>query len=89
ALDSGHAVVLGVLMLSSLLSVGYLLPIVGRGFFLPPPGAPAADKMAIEEAPVACLIALCCTAILSVVLFFQVDRIEVLLEGLFPAQSRL
>ena len=30
-------------MLSSLLSVGYLLPIVARGFFLPPPGATADD----------------------------------------------
>ena len=29
---------LGVLMLSSLLSVAYLLPIVARAFFLPPPG---------------------------------------------------
>ena len=39
ALDAGHVIAVGVLMLSSLLSVGYLLPIVARGFFLPPPGA--------------------------------------------------
>ena len=40
ALDAGYVIVVGVLMLSSLLSVAYLLPIVARGFFLPPPGAP-------------------------------------------------
>ena len=31
------SLVVGVLMLSSLLNVGYLLPIVARGFFLPTP----------------------------------------------------
>ena len=35
ALDAGYGIVVGVLMLSSLLSAGYLLPIVARGFFLP------------------------------------------------------
>ena len=73
---------LGVLMLSSLLSVGYLLPIVARGFFLPPPGATARRQDRIEEAPTACLIALCCTALLCVVLFFLAGTIETLLAGL-------
>ena len=35
ALDAGYVIVVGVLMLSSLLSVAYLLPIVARGFFSP------------------------------------------------------
>ena len=69
-------------MLSSLLSVGYLLPIVARGFFLPPPGATAGDRIAIEEAPTACLIALSCTALLCVALFFLAGQIEALLAGL-------
>ena len=51
ALDAGHVIVVGVLMLSSLLSVGYLLPIVARGFFLPPPGARRTAKSPVEEAP--------------------------------------
>ncbi len=34
AADTGQRVMIGVLMLSSLLNVAYLLPIVGRGFFL-------------------------------------------------------
>ena len=81
ALDGGQVAVLGVLMLSSLVSVGYLLPIVARGYFLPPEPDPG-KKTKIEEAPPACLIALCCTAILCIVLFFQADRIQSLLEAL-------
>ena len=75
-------------MLSSLLSVAYLLPIVARGFFLPPPGAPADGKTRIEEAPAACLIALCCTALLCIVLFFQAGPIETLLEGLVSTRPK-
>lgn len=33
AVDTGHYIIIGVLMLSSLLNVAYLLPIVGRAFF--------------------------------------------------------
>lgn len=75
ALDAGHVIVVGVLMLSSLLSVGYLLPIVARGFFLAPPDG----STAVEEAPTACLIALSCTALLCIALFFLAGQIEVLL----------
>jgi len=82
ALDAGYAIVVGVLMLSSLLSAGYLLPIVARGFFLPPPGTAPDDNAAVEEAPTACLIALCCTAALCVVLFFLAGQIETLLAGM-------
>jgi multicomponent Na+:H+ antiporter subunit D len=89
ALETGHVFVVAVLMLSSLLSVAYLLPIVARAFFLPAPaeahhangGPGAADG--IHEAPVACLIALCATAILCVVLFAEAGRIEALLAGIF------
>ena len=83
ALESGHALVVGVLMLSSLLNVAYLLPIVARGFFLPVPGAEAGTPNKIEEAPLACLIALCATALLTIVLFFQAGTIETLLQGIF------
>lgn len=80
ALDAGHVVVVGVLMLSSLLSVGYLLPVVARGFFLP--GTQADGEIAVEEAPLACLIALSSTALLCVVLFFLAGQVEALLTGL-------
>jgi len=82
ALDAGYAMVVGVLMLSSLLSVAYLMPVVARGFFLPSPGAPADDETVIQEAPTACLVALCCTALLCFVLFFLAGRIEALLGGI-------
>jgi multicomponent Na+:H+ antiporter subunit D len=82
ALDAGYVIVVGVLMLSSLLSVAYLLPIVARGFFLPAPGVPTDAGIVVEEAPAACLIALSCTALLCVVLFFLAGRIEMLLAGI-------
>jgi multicomponent Na+:H+ antiporter subunit D len=82
ALDAGHALVLGVLMLSSLLSAGYLLPIVARGFFLPPTAGTSEDKVIVEEAPIACLIALSCTAFLCVALFFLAGQLQALLSAL-------
>ena len=82
ALDAGHVTVLGVLMLGSLLSAAYLLPIVARGFFLPSPRASTDDKVVIQEAPTACLIALSCTAFLCIMLFFVAGRIDALLGGI-------
>ena len=82
ALDAGYGIVVGVLMLSSLLSAGYLLPIVARGFFFPSPGETMNDDPTVEEAPTACLIALSCTAFLCIALFFLAGRIEMLLGGL-------
>jgi multicomponent Na+:H+ antiporter subunit D len=82
ALDAGYVIVVGVLMLSSLLSVAYLLPIVARGFFLPAPSMPTNAGIVVEEAPTACLIALSCTALLCTVLFFLAGPIEMLLAGI-------
>jgi multicomponent Na+:H+ antiporter subunit D len=85
ALESGHQFVVLVLMLSSLLSVGYLLSIVGRAFFLAPArdahGRGHHDDEKIAEAPLACLVPLCITALLCVVLFFQIDRIQALVSA--------
>ncbi len=77
ALDGGQFMVLGVLMVSSLLNLGYLGEVVLRGFFAPH-GSPsqnpdASDTSGISEAPLACLIPLCVTSLLSVWLFFNVD----------------
>jgi multicomponent Na+:H+ antiporter subunit D len=83
AVDSGYVWVVGVMMLSSLLNVGYLLPIVVRGFFFPATGEDANAPTKIEEAPMACLIALCATALLTVALFFQAGTIETLLLKIF------
>jgi multicomponent Na+:H+ antiporter subunit D len=88
ALETGHTIVVGVLMLSSLLSAGYLLPIVARGFFLTAPGAHSENGGHIEEAPAACLIALACTALLTIALFFLAGAVEGLLAGLFGRVER-
>jgi multicomponent Na+:H+ antiporter subunit D len=82
AIDDSRFVVVGVLMVSSLLNIAYLLPIVARGYFLPPAG----KSNAIKEAPLPCLIALCASAFLCIVLFFQADRIEHLLTGMIGSR---
>ena len=65
SLDGNYAVFVGVLMLSTLLNIAYLLPIPIRAFF-------AGDRSAvvIGEAPAACLIAIAVTATMCLILFF-------------------
>lgn len=67
AFESEKAIIMGVLMLSSLLNIAYLLPIPLRGFFS---GAPTTDPVAIKEAPLPSLLALSVTAVGCIVLFF-------------------
>ena len=81
AADAGHLIVVGVLMISSLLNIAYLLSIVGRAFFLPPRAGDVATKPGIREAPLACVVPLSLTAIACVVLFFEIDNIEALVAG--------
>jgi multicomponent Na+:H+ antiporter subunit D len=73
-----------VLMLSSLLSAGYLIPVVARAFFRAPTEPRAAGAQATEtgigEAPLFCVVPLCLTAAGTVVLFFFADRVTFLLR---------
>jgi multicomponent Na+:H+ antiporter subunit D len=80
ALDAGYQFVVAVLLLSSLLSVGYLMPIVARAWFLPGPQGRAEG---IAEAPLACLIPIGITALMCLVLFFFAGSLETLLQGMF------
>ncbi len=64
SLESGQAWLLGVLILSTLLNIAYLLPIPIRAFFA---GSP---NWQWHEAPWACVLPLCLTALVSLVLFF-------------------
>ena len=66
AADTGHWVMIGVLMISSLLNIAYLLPVVAKGFFLKGEGQPQewAEAQALVWAPPAL------TAFGCVVLFF-------------------
>ncbi len=88
AVDSGHLFVIGVLIVSSLLNIAYLLPVVVRGYLLPPPGTAPGAKVRIKEAPIACVGALSVTALLCVVLFFHADAIEALLADAVSTQQQ-
>jgi len=78
AAESGHGFFVAVYMVSSLLNIAYLLPIVVRGFFFAPPGG----EKGIREAPLFCVVPLCFTAVMCVVLFFCGDSIYGLLSPL-------
>lgn len=83
AVETGHLVVLAVLMVSSLLNVGYLLSIVGRAFFLPPRDEGKDAPAGIREAPLLCVLPLCATALACVALFFCIDGLLALVSGAF------
>jgi multicomponent Na+:H+ antiporter subunit D len=67
AVDAGQLVLLGALMLSTLLNIGYLLVIPMRGFFSRPD---VVDDGGIHEAPLPMLIAMVVTALATLGLFF-------------------
>ena len=65
-LEAGHLALLAVLMVSSMLSAGYLLVIPVRAFFSPR----ATDAEPVHGAPLACSLAIAVTALGCVALFF-------------------
>ena len=69
--DAGQPVIVAVLLASSLLSLGYLLPVPIRAFLRPPKGN--GQGAAHGEAPWACVVPLCLTALACVALFFLAD----------------
>ena len=82
AVSADQLIFVGVLMVSSLLNIAYLIPIVVRAFFNPPtPPATSAGAGAgagaihdhgdgLHEAPFFCVMPLCLTALGCIVLFF-------------------
>jgi multicomponent Na+:H+ antiporter subunit D len=76
AADAGQQIIIAVLMISSLLNVAYLLPVVGRGFFLGnTKGKPVA------EAPILCWAPPAITAVGCIALFFYAGSVK---EFLMP-----
>jgi len=74
-----------VLMVSSLLSIAYLMPVVGRGFFLAPPVGDDnghTPNSGIHEAPLLCVVPPLLTAAGCVVLFFYAGPLFQLLMGI-------
>lgn len=80
-LETGHLVLMGVLMISSLLNIAYLLPIPVRGFF-----GGDEKNVKIQEAPFACLLAISISTIGCLLLFFFPqtlhDTVALIFEGL-------
>ena len=79
-LETGHIVLLSVLMLSTLLNIVYLLPIPIRAFFS---ASDVDGPTVIKEAPVACLIAMTVTSLGCVILFIYPEPLYQLLQQLF------
>jgi multicomponent Na+:H+ antiporter subunit D len=77
-IESGHLLLLGVLLVSSLLNIAYMLVIPIRGFFL----SPAGEAGGISEAPKACLLAMGITSIACVVLFIYPDYLYQLVAAI-------
>ncbi|MGH8168657.1 MAG: hypothetical protein ACREQ1_15560, partial [Woeseiaceae bacterium] len=71
-----------VVLLGSLLAMGYLLPPAIRAFYMPPSTQSAATPPSFgAEAPRASLIAIAVTVTLCVVLFFGAQPVMRLLDG--------
>lgn len=82
----GHAIFIAVLMISSLLNIGYLIPIPIRAFFFPEKSHAGHGHSSHEhslhehgEAPWMCVVPLCITAAACIALFFFADAIVTLL----------
>jgi len=88
AVDAAQWMLLGVLMLSSLLNIAYLLPIPIRAFFggkNDEAGVSATGSLArseIKEAPISCLFAMMLTTLACMLLFFYPEPFYVLASGL-------
>lgn len=67
-IETEHWVLLGILLLSSLLNVGYLLSVCVRAFFFRSPGD--SESTVVNEAPLPCLLAIGVTSMGCVALFF-------------------
>lgn len=78
AFETDQLILIGVLILSSLLNVAYMLPIVGRAFFLP---APEGTPTKFAEAPFLVWLPPAMTALGTIALFFFAGNI---LEFLNP-----
>jgi multicomponent Na+:H+ antiporter subunit D len=74
AADAGRLSIIGVLMVSSLLNIAYLLPIVGRGFFRPATDSKLPKTFA--EAPLLVWLPPAITAAGCIVLFFYAGSIQ-------------
>jgi multicomponent Na+:H+ antiporter subunit D len=83
AADTGQLVIIGVLLISSLLNVAYLLPLVGKGFFLKPVSETKPTKF--TESPTLVWAPPALTACGCIILFFFVGHIQAFLMPIIAA----
>ena len=81
ALAAGEPLMMAVVLLGSLLAMGYLLPPAIRAFYSPAPDAAAPRAAFAAEAPWPSLLALTVTAAMTVLMFFAVQPVFRLLAG--------
>lgn len=92
AAEAGQALLVAILMISSLLNVAYLIPIAVRGFMPAPSRLTGASKLErentwrVEEAPLLCVLPLCVTAFGCLILFFFADSLFDFLEPIAADQ---
>jgi multicomponent Na+:H+ antiporter subunit D len=84
AFDAGQPWMAIVFMTSSLLSIGYLMPIVVRAFFRP---LPEGEQDGLEEAPLLMLLPICTTALACFFIFFYADEVYRLLAPVMGMDS--
>lgn len=94
AAETGQALLVGVLMISSLLNVAYLIPVAVCAFMPVPETvashpSPSRGQAAwhIEEAPLLCVVPLCMTAFGCVVLFFCADTLYAFLQPIVTGSA--
>ena len=83
AVDAAQMPLVAVLLVSSLLSIAYLLPVVGRAFFASGPEQSHGHE--IHEAPLPCVLPLCVTSAGCLFLFFFAGEVY---EFLAPLVQR-
>ncbi len=76
AFDADQPWMVVVFMVSSLLSIGYLMPVVVRAFFRP---VPEGEEDGMKEAPLLILLPICATALACIAIFFYADGVYRLL----------
>ncbi len=95
AADAGHLAIIGVLIVSSLLNVAYLLSIPVQAFYLEPAesgakpqgsGAAAIDWRTIKEAPILCVVPPMITALFALLLFIFADPLYAYLTPIVETQ---
>jgi multicomponent Na+:H+ antiporter subunit D len=82
SISTQNYIVLFFFALSTLLNCAYLLPIALRGFFKPLDPTLDYRESRIKEAPLACVLPLCITALCTFLLFFYMQHIY---DFLYPA----